>query len=458
MRTFFNIRREEYDLLKNHLFPSDGLEAIAIALCGNAITEKSQGLIVYKVIPVDYDDCSIRRVDRVTWKTKVLIPLMEEADKKGLSIVKIHSHPEGGEFFSEIDDISDKTIFSSVFDLVERDIHGSLIMLPNGKLFGRFIDEKLNFIDIDRVRVVGDWLKIWDRVDEELYLEEFTKRTQQAFGEGTVRLLKNMKVTVVGCSGTGSPLIEQLTRLGVGELILVDDDIVEEKNLNRIIHATMDDAKHCRKKVHVIENRINAIGLGTIVRIYPNNLFDDAKIVKDIASCDFIFGCMDSLEGRDVLNRIATFYIVPYIDLGVKLSTDGNLGIDKIVSAVHYLRPGFSLVNRNVISIERLRAESLKRTDPKQYEVEKRQKYVVDVEVESPAVIHVNTLTAALAVNEFMARLHHFRDNDRNVEITEFELVDTILMTREDENRGKKLSKFIGRGDILPLLDIPWFS
>lgn len=119
MRTFFNIRREEYDLLKNHLFPSDGLEAVAIALCGNAITEASQGLVVHKIIPVDYDDCSIRRVDRVTWKTKVLIPLMEEADKKGLSIVKIHSHPEGGEFFSEIDDISDKTIFSSVFDLVE---------------------------------------------------------------------------------------------------------------------------------------------------------------------------------------------------------------------------------------------------------------------------------------------------------------------------------------------------
>ena len=47
-----------------------------------------------------------------------------------------------------------------------------------------------------------------------------------------------MSIAVVGCSGTGSPVIEQLARLGVGRLVLVDPDRVEEKNLNRIVNAT----------------------------------------------------------------------------------------------------------------------------------------------------------------------------------------------------------------------------
>lgn len=458
MQYFINISREEYDSLRNHLFTLDGAEAVAIALCGSCTSKNSQGLVVHKIIPIPYDDCTVREVNRVTWSTKKLIPIIQEANQKGLSIVKIHCHPQGGEFFSETDDISDKAIFSSIHDLVEDQIHGSLIMLPNGKLFGRFIDDALNFIPIERIRVVGDTIKIWDRIDEKVELGDFTKRNQQAFGEGTTQLLKKLKVAVVGCSGTGSPVIEQLVRLGVGELILVDDDDVKSENLNRIIHATIEDAENERKKVDVIKNRVHAIGLGTIVKTYPNNLFDDVKIIKEIASCDFIFGCVDSLEGRDVLNRIASLYIVPYIDLGVKLESDGEDGINKIITAIHYLRPGFSLINRKVISIERLRAESLKYTDPKQYELERKEKYVVDVEIESPAVIHVNTLTAALAVNEFIARLHHFRDNDRNLEITKFELVNTIFMTQEDAEKDIVLSKYIGRGDMIPLLNMPWFS
>ena len=52
-----------------------------------------------------------------------------------------------------------------------------------------------------------------------------------------------MTVGVVGCSGTGNPVIEQLMRLGVGKLVVIDPDTVEFKNLDRILYTTVEDAK-----------------------------------------------------------------------------------------------------------------------------------------------------------------------------------------------------------------------
>ena len=64
----------------------------------------------------------------------------------------------------------------------------------------------------------------------------------------------------------------RLRRLGVGELILVDPDLVEEKNLNRILSATLADVG--RPKVEVVGDAIRRIGLGTRVVTLSKNLFE----------------------------------------------------------------------------------------------------------------------------------------------------------------------------------------
>jgi molybdopterin/thiamine biosynthesis adenylyltransferase len=50
--------------------------------------------------------------------------------------------------------------------------------------------------------------------------------------------LNNSTVAIVGCGGLGGTMAEEFTRLGVGSLILVDGDIVEESNLNRQLFST----------------------------------------------------------------------------------------------------------------------------------------------------------------------------------------------------------------------------
>jgi tRNA A37 threonylcarbamoyladenosine dehydratase len=47
-------------------------------------------------------------------------------------------------------------------------------------------------------------------------------------------LLSNLNVGIVGAGGTGSALAEQLIRLGIGNLIVIDDDVFKSSNINRV--------------------------------------------------------------------------------------------------------------------------------------------------------------------------------------------------------------------------------
>jgi hypothetical protein len=99
--------------LMRHLFPDDGCEAVAIALCGRCEGNRRHRLLVQRLVLVPYERCTVRAPDRVTWPTDILVPLIHEAGKRRLAIVKIHGH-RGYDRFSDVDDISDKALFPSI--------------------------------------------------------------------------------------------------------------------------------------------------------------------------------------------------------------------------------------------------------------------------------------------------------------------------------------------------------
>lgn len=445
-----------YKELQNHLFPGDGCEAVAVAICGRKKVGNETKLLVHELIPIPYSECYERRPDVVKWSTKIIIPHLEKASKKGLAILKIHCHPTGYSSFSEVDDESDLDLFDSVYGWMDNDKpHASAIMLNDGSIFGRIFKPDLTHQPLDKVSVIGDDLKFW-YYENFQRVKEFERRTAQAFGEGTTGILNKLKIGVVGCSGTGSPVIEQLVRLGVGHLVLVDPDKVEEKNLNRIINSTMQDAKSGLFKVDVLKNAINRIGLDTKVTAFNENLYDDKRIVDELATCDALFGCVDSVDGRHLLNHIATFYLVSYFDLGIKLISDGKGGIDQILGSIHYLQPGgSSLRTRGVYNEEELRAASLFRIDQSEYKEQKKSGYIVDVQVDSPAVISINSQIASMAVNEFLARLHPFRyDPNKNFSVTRVSFTDSYVQHEGDREADSYLKKYVGRGEMNPMLNM----
>jgi hypothetical protein len=380
-----------------------------------------------------------------------------------LAVIKVHSHLAEDDRFSRVDDASDRGVLSAVFDHLEDGLpHGSAVMLPSGRLVGRVLvgDEFTSFAS---VMVVGDDLRIWNQppfhTDGRRTIRDFVQRHQQAFGAGTTALLGRLTAAVVGCSGTGSIVAEQLARLGFGRLILIDPKLVDARNLNRILNSRRRHVLAAVPKVQMLAEAIDAMGLG--VEVVPLlTTLASREAVAAVAGADIAFGCMDGVEGRHLLNRLATFYTLPYIDVGVRLHADGMGGVDAVAGAVHYLQPGgSSLLSRGVYTMADVEAEELRRSDPKLYVRHHAEGYIRGVREERPAVISVNMYFAAMAVNEFLARIHPYR-NIANSEfaIVSANLAEVALLPEPDGAPCRVLSRHVGRGDVTPLLDRPSLS
>lgn len=445
-------------VLHAHLFPGDGLEAVALLICGRRTGEHTHVFTVQDVVPIPYSECPLRLADCVTWNTDTLDAVLAQVFATGRAVVKVHSHPNGYARFSDRDEQSDSAVSQFVASYLDDGLpHASLIMLPDGSMFGRALQDGRVLDDLASVAVVGDDIHMY--VAHAQRTQRFALRHQQAFGSGTIQVLSQCAVAVVGASGTGSIVVEQLARLGVGRLVLVDPEVIEDKNRNRVLNASKEDAFLARSKVHVLASAVARMGLGTDVEALQCDLMSKAA-VEAVAQCDIVFGCMDGAEGRHLLNRLASFYTMPYFDVGVRLDADGRGGIDTISGAVHYIRPGgSSLLSRGVYTMARVTAEGLRRTNPSEYARQVKEGYLRGVEEDRPAVISVNMFFAALAINEMLGRLHRHRNRPNSAyAYVGASLSEVQIYTEDDGQPCPVFSRHIGRGDTAPLLGLPTLS
>jgi len=456
-----NLTGAQHASLKAHLFPGDGKEAAAIALCGRRAGKHRHRLAVRELHPVPYEVCTRREHNGISWPVEWMDELLDRAAAEAWSVVKIHSHPIDYRRFSDADDRSDALLFAGIHALVNHPVpHASLVMVPDGSMIGRTVGPTGEFHPLHAIMVAGDNIDIWHT--ELAVLSPAVRqvgRATQAFGRHMGAELGRLTAAVIGCSGTGSIVIEQLARLGFGRLILVDPERVEHKNLNRVLNATWQDAEERAFKVKVAARAVAAMRLGTIVETYSTNLVN-REAIKAVADADILFGSVDSAEARDVLNRISTHYLIPYIDVGVRIGALPNGTIDRIDGVVHYIQPGgSSLLSREAYRVSQVTAEALKRRDPERYAERLREKYIDGAEEEAPAVISVNMTLAAMAVNECLARLYRTRNQaNRDFAITRVNLAEMEIETIPEGKPCPVFAPGIGAGDIAPPLNLPELS
>jgi len=449
-----SLTESQHQQLMSHLFPSDGFEAAAILLCNKAGKENFR-LVVEKIIFVPYSECGIRTINSLSWPGEYLEQAIDESIEADKSIVLIHSHPGGYPDFSELDDSSDKiTIPSLQHGANSLEIpHGSAIILPTGIIKGRIYDRNLNKMELSKVLIVGENIRDLS-INAQTNILPFTSQMTNQ--------LSSITACVVGASGTGSITAELLARLGVGHLILIDFDRVEYKNLNRILYATEDDAKNNVFKTTVLKRAIISHHPNTKVTTIEKFISDPEAIIS-ASDAEFIFSCVDSIEGRYYCDLMAQAFISPLIDLGVTIPTrktqTGNVAIADVLGRIDYVFPdGPSLFDKGVISAEALHSEYLYNVDKENYDKQVKDGYIKGQIEEAPSVISLNMRAASAAVNEWLSRLYVIRDSDNRY------FSQTIFSLTESEEEHLPTNSFnaskidlLGWGLREPLLNLPQF-
>ena len=137
-------------------------------------------------------------------------------------------------------------------------------------------------------------------------------------GNQAVKKLQQSTVMVVGCGAVGSFAIEALARSGIGHIVLLDFDNVEESNINRQLFAL--DSTVGQPKVQVAKKRIYDINPNIIVDVY-NTFFDDNTVLN--VKPDFVIDAIDTVASKISLYKWCLEQNVPFISsMGAARKTD----------------------------------------------------------------------------------------------------------------------------------------
>lgn len=451
------ITEAHYQELHGHLFPGDDLEAMAFLLCRKAYYRGRCVLLVNHVHGVPAEAYLCRDPDRVQIDNHYLLPLLDKAEEQGYSVVKCHSHPGGAARFSDVDDRSDLDVVTSFYHWQPDGPHASLVM-SDDDICARIVNEDGTFIECMSVVVVGHQIRHFGR-QLPIHDPKVQDRMIIAFGEATYRIFGSLTFGIVGASGTGGLTIESLYRTGAGDIVAIDPEILEDGNLNRVLHGRLVDTALGLYKVHIAQRNIQETGLGTRITALPIDLKTE-EAVRHLAWCDVLVGCVDKRGPRLMMNRLSAFYLMPYIDIGVRIDESGDGDGTAVSSAVHYFRPGQSFIQRGIFTYEDVRAEQMALSDPAHYQEQLGRGYVRHAQVTRPAVMPLNMVAAGLGVMEILARIHSIRDHDQLDQAAEtfLSLNDGILLQRSDEGLCSSMSGNLGLGDVTPLLNMPVLS
>ena len=154
-------------------------------------------------------------------------------------------------------------------------------------------------------------------IDSERY-----DRNVRFFGQPGQNRLAAASVAVVGVGGLGTHVVQQLALLGVGRLVLIDPEEVEETNRNRYIGLRNNDPVPGLPKVKLGRRLAKEINPEVQVVSISSCLRSEAAFEVIIRS-DYVFGCLDSDGPRLVLNELCLAYTKPYFDLASDILDDG---------------------------------------------------------------------------------------------------------------------------------------
>ena len=121
------------------------------------------------------------------------------------------------------------------------------------------------------------------------------------YGEQGAASLRSGHVCVIGIGGVGSWVVEALSRTGVGQITLIDLDMVAESNTNRQIHAL--EENFGKAKVDAMAERIRSINPACVVTCVEDFLTPDNVSQLISGSFDVVIDAIDQVRAKTLISQ-----------------------------------------------------------------------------------------------------------------------------------------------------------
>lgn len=142
-------------------------------------------------------------------------------------------------------------------------------------------------------------------------MAHFSERTKRLIGEDGYQILENARIAIFGIGGVGAFATEALIRSGVGNITIIDHDIIDITNINRQIHAL--NSTIGRAKVSVMEQRLKDIN--PEARIMAIREFCTPENINEllVGQYDYIIDAIDNITGKLAIINYALNKQIPII-------------------------------------------------------------------------------------------------------------------------------------------------
>jgi molybdopterin-synthase adenylyltransferase len=397
------------EALRAHLLTDRSREQMAIVLCGVDQTHDRVRLLGRHLVTMPPEAFTHQSSGGLALDQAVQRHVLALASREGLSQVDFHTHPGDGPgvAFSTTDDGSEREMVRYLASRLPGTLYASVVLnaCSAAARIWQMEHGEPNPVPVEAPRLDAgvaparrrDWVAYPSadgRFDRQL----------MAFGPAFQETLRAVRIGVVGLGGLGSVMVEELARLGVRDWVLVDPDRVEPSNLNRLVHATPDDADEEIPKVDVAARNIRSLDKEARVEALQCTAFAPRSL-KRLKECDLLIATTDNDASRLALNALSCQYLIPLVHAGVNLEP-GEHGVFHDISGEVALPPlgGWCLLCAGVVSPQRA-AWDLAR--PEERALLAARGYISGVA--APAVYHLNALIASLAVTEIHNLLHPYK-------------------------------------------------
>lgn len=152
---------------------------------------------------------------------------------------------------------------------------------------------------------------------------EWQERTRLLLGDEGFEKLNSSHVLVVGLGGVGGYVAEQLTRAGIGELTIVDGDVVSQSNMNRQLLALQ--STQGKPKAEVMAARLRDINPDIKLHVVNQFMKDQALIDLISQPYDYVVDAIDTVSPKVFLLYYAVQnnqHIVSCMGAGGKMHPD----------------------------------------------------------------------------------------------------------------------------------------